>query len=164
MPTEYRTKIVEIQIPADINIIFGQSHFVKSVEDMYEAMVTSSMGIQFGIAFCEASQKRLIRSDGNDQKLIELAEKAAFHVACGHTFFIFMKAGFPIGVMRRIKDVDEVCRIFCATANPLQVIIAETAQGRGVLGVIDGQAPLGIEKDEDVKERKDFLRKIGYKR
>lgn len=164
MTTEYTTKIVDIKIPTDVNIVFGQSHFVKTVEDLYEAMVTSSMEIKFGIAFCEASQKRLIRSDGNDRELIELAEKAAFDVACGHTFFIVMKEGFPISVMQRIKDVDEVCRIFCATANPLQVIIAETDQGRGVLAVIDGYAPLGIEQEEDVVERKEFLRKIGYKR
>ena len=164
MDSNFRTKLVRLDIPADCNIVFGQSHFIKTVEDLYEALVGASPTIKFGIAFCEASQKRLIRTDGNDEELIKLASTAAFDVACGHTFFIYLKDGFPINVLGRVRDVDEVCRIFCATANPLEVIVAETKQGRGVLAVIDGEPPLGIESDEDKKERVEFLRKIGYKR
>ncbi len=164
METNFRRKIVKVNIPVDCNVIFGHSHFIKTVEDLYEALVTASPSLKFGIAFCEASQKRLIRTDGNDEELIKLASTAAFDVACGHSFFIYMRDGFPINVLRRVKEVDEVCRIFCATANPLEVIVGETRQGRGVLGVVDGEAPLGIETEEDKTERKDFLRKIGYKR
>ncbi|UCE25960.1 MAG: adenosine-specific kinase [Candidatus Zixiibacteriota bacterium] len=160
----FRRKIVKVDIPADCNVIFGHSHFIKTVEDLYEVLVTASPSLKFGIAFCEASQKRLIRTDGNDEDLVKLASTAAFDVACGHSFFIYMKDGFPINVLRRVKEVDEVCRIFCATANPLEVIVGETHQGRGVLGVVDGEAPLGIETEEDKAERKDFLRRIGYKR
>ncbi|MDH3890687.1 MAG: adenosine-specific kinase [candidate division Zixibacteria bacterium] len=162
--TDYKTKIVQVEIPADANVIFGMSHFIKTVEDLYEALVSSSMSLKFGIAFCEASMKRLIRTDGNNPELIEMASSAAFDVACGHTFFIYLRDGFPINVLNRVKAVPEVCRIFCATANPLQVLIAETNQGRGVLGVIDGETPLGIETDDDKAERVEFLKKIGYKR
>lgn len=161
---DFKTKIVAVDIPADVNVIFGMSHFIKTVEDLYETLVSSSMSLKFGIAFCEASMKRLIRTDGNDPDLILMAGKAAFDVACGHSFFIYMRDGFPINVLDRVKAVPEVCRIFCATANPLQVIVAETKQGRGVLGVIDGESPLGIETDEDRTERVAFLKKIGYKR
>ncbi|UCG62520.1 MAG: adenosine-specific kinase [Candidatus Zixiibacteriota bacterium] len=164
MDANFRTKVVRVNIPPDCNVIFGHSHFIKTVEDLYEALVTGSPALKFGIAFCEASQKRLIRTDGNDEDLIKQASTAAFDVACGHSFFVYMKDGFPINVLQRVKAVDEVCRIYCATANPLEVIVAETQQGRGVLGVIDGEAPLGIETPEDKKERGDFLRKIGYKR
>ena len=164
METSFRTKTVKVDIPVDCNVIFGHSHFIKSVEDLYEALVTSSPSLKFGIAFCEASQKRLIRTDGNDAELIKLASTAAFDVACGHSFFIYMKNGFPINVLQRVKNVDEVCRIYCATANPLEVIVAETHQGRGVMAVIDGEPPLGIETEEDKQERSEFLRKIGYKR
>lgn len=164
MESSFRTKIVKIEIPEDTNIIFGQSHFIKTVEDIYEALVTGCPGLKFGIAFCEASQKRLIRTDGNDEKMVEAATKAAYDVACGHSFFVFMKEGFPISVLDRVKNVQEVCRIFCATANPLEVLIAETRQGRGVLAVIDGEAPTGVETDEDKIERTKFLRTIGYKR
>lgn len=160
----HNTHLVPVEIPEGSNIIFGQTHFIKSVEDLYEALVTSSPTLKFGIAFCEASQERLVRSDGNDNELMEMAEKAALAVGCGHSFFIFMKNGFPINVLNRVKDVPEVCHIFCATANPLQVLVAETELGRGVLGVVDGQSPLGIEKAEHKKVRKEFLRKIGYKR
>ncbi len=162
--TEFKTKIISVDIPEDVNVIFGMSHFIKTVEDLYETLVSSSMTLKFGIAFCEASMKRLIRTDGNDPKLIEMASTAAFDVACGHTFFIYLMNGFPINVLNRIKMVPEVCRIFCATANPLQVIVAETTQGRGVLGVVDGEPPLGIEGDADKAERIEFLKKIGYKR
>jgi hypothetical protein len=160
----YKEHVVKIDIAEGLNVIFGMSHFIKTVEDLYEALVTSSPSLKFGIAFCEASGKRLVRTDGNDRELIELAEQAAFDVACGHTFFLFLRDGFPVNVLARVKAVDEVCRIFCATANPLQVLVAATDQGRGVLGVIDGQAPLGIESDDDKQERVEFLRKIGYKR
>jgi len=160
----FKTKVVKVEIPPDGNIIFGHSHFIKTVEDLYETLVEASPGIKFGIAFCEASQKRLIRTDGNNEDLIERATKAAFDVACGHTFFIYMKEGFPVNVLNRIKNLSEVCRIFCATANPLEVIVAETKLGRGVLAIIDGFTPLGIETDEDKKERNEFLRTIGYKR
>jgi len=160
----YRQHLVKVDIPEGLNMVFGQSHFIKTVEDLYETLVAASPSLKFGIAFCEASQKRLVRTDGNNLELIEMAQNAAFDVACGHTFFIYLRDGFPINVLDRIKKVDEVCRIFCATANPLEVIVAETSLGRGVLGVIDGQAPVGIETDEDRQERKEFLRKIGYKR
>lgn len=159
-----KTKTVSVKIADGENVVFGQSHFIKTVEDLYEALVTASPTIKFGIAFCEASGKRLVRHDGNDAGLIAKATKAAFDVGCGHTFFIYMKDGFPVNILNRIKEVHEVCRIFCATANPLQVIVAETGQGRGVTGVIDGEPPLGIETPEDQDERKTFLRKIGYKR
>lgn len=164
MEATFKTKIVKINIPVDCNVIFGHSHFIKTVEDLYEALVSASPSLKFGIAFCEASQKRLIRTDGNDEELIKLASAAAFDVACGHSFFIYMKDGFPINVLGRIRATDEVCRIYCATANPLEVIVAETYQGRGVLGVVDGETPLGIETSEDKAERSEFLRKIGYKR
>lgn len=160
----FKTKIVKVDIPSDANAIFGQTHFIKTVEDLYETLVESSPGVKFGIAFCEASQKRLIRTDGNNQDLIEMAAKAAFDVGCGHTFFIYMRDGFPVNVLNRIKNVSEVCSVFCATANPLEVVVAETDLGRGVLGVIDGFTPLGIEADDDKKERNEFLRTIGYKR
>lgn len=164
MSENFKTKVVKVEVPSDCNVIFGHTHFIKTVEDLYETLITSSPTLQFGIAFCEASQKRLIRTDGNSEELIELAAKAAFDIACGHSFFVYLKNGYPINVLKRIKEVDEICRIFCATANPLEVIVAETQQGRGVLAVVDGEPPLGIETDEDKKERRDFLRKIGYKR
>lgn len=164
MQGSFKTKIVKVDIPADTNIIFGQTHFIKTVEDLYEALATASPSLKFGIAFCEASQKRLIRTDGNSPELIKMASEAAFDIACGHTFMIYLRDGFPINVLGRIKDVDEVCRIFCATANPLEVLVAETSLGRGVLAVVDGDTPIGIETDDDKKERVEFLRKIGYKR
>jgi adenosine/AMP kinase len=160
----FKEHVVKVDIPEGLNVIFGMSHFIKTVEDLYEALISSSPTLKFGIAFCEASQKRLVRTDGNDREMIEMAEQTAFDVGCGHTFFVFLRDGFPINVLTRVKQVDEVCRIFCATANPLQVLVAETDLGRGVLGVIDGLTPLGVEGDEDKRERIDFLRKIGYKR
>lgn len=162
--TDYKTKLVKVDIPEGTNVVFGMSHFIKTVEDLYETLIESGTAIKFGIAFCEASQKRLIRHDGNDPEMVELASSAAFDVACGHTFFIYMKGAFPISVLNRIKNVSEVCRIFCATANPLEVIVAESGLGRGVLGVIDGQTPLGIEEEADQEERAGFLRQIKYKR
>ncbi len=160
----FKTKIVQVDIPEGINIIFGMSHFIKTVEDLYETLISSSTNIKFGIGFCEASGKKLVRCDGNDDAMIKAATDAAYDVGCGHTFFIFLKDSFPISVMRRVKEVDEVCRIFCATANPVQVLVAETSQGRGVMAVVDGEMPVGIETDEDRTERQAFLRTIGYKR
>ena len=159
-----KTKVIKVTIPEGCNIIFGHAHFIKTVEDLYETLISSGMAVKFGIAFCEASQQCLIRTDGNDEELIRLAENAADDVGAGHSFFIYMKDGFPINVLNRVKAVDEVCRIYCATANPLEVIVVETSQGRGVLGVVDGERPLGIETEEDKTARKQFLRKIGYKR
>ncbi|MDF1544539.1 MAG: adenosine-specific kinase [bacterium] len=164
METEFKTKVIPVEMPTDCNVIFGQSHFVKTVEDIYEALITTSSSLQFGIAFCEASQKRLVRTDGNDPAMIEAATQAAFDVACGHSFFIFLKGGFPINILNRVKECQEVCRLFCATANPLQILVAETRQGRGVQGVVDGETPVGVETDSDRKERTEFLRSIGYKR
>jgi len=157
-------EVVDVENPDTLNVIFGQSHFIKTVEDLYEALVQSGTSIKFGIAFCEASGPKLIRSDGNDEKLIELAKKNAMKVGCGHSFWIFLNNGFPINVLNQVKNVPEVCRIFCATSNPLQVIVAKTAKGRGVSAVIDGGSPSGFEGDKEKQERKDFLRKIGYKR
>lgn len=157
-------KLVEVKIPEGCNVILGQSHFIKTVEDLYETIVESGMGIKFGIAFCESSGKRLIRSDGNNAELVKHAEKEAMKIGAGHTFIVFIKNGFPVNVLNRIKNVSEVCSIYAATANPLKVVIAETEEGRGILGVIDGGKPAGIEKEEDKKERKELLRKLGYKR
>ncbi len=155
---------VDIEVPEGCNVVIGQSHFIKTVEDLYETVAESGMAIKFGFAFCEASGKRLIRSDGNDEGLQKHAEKEAQKIGAGHTFVLFVKNGFPINILNRIKDLSEVTNLFCATANPVQAIIVETEKGRGMLGVVDGETPLGIETDEDRKERKDFLRKIGYKR
>jgi len=156
-------KTVTIEKPADMNFILGQSHFIKTVEDLYEAIVQTVPGMKFGIAFCESSGPALVRREGNDPSLIELAAKNALALACGHCFIIFMTGGFPVNILNTIKNVPEVCRIFCATANPVEVIIAESDQGRGILGVIDGVKTKGIEIEDDVKTRKEFLRKIGYK-
>jgi len=157
------TKTVKIEKPAEYNIIIGQSHFIKTVEDIYEAMVGAVPGIKFGMAFCESSGACLIRSAGTDDDLKKLAEKNALAVGAGHSFIIIMKDSYPINVLNAIKDVPEVCGIYCATANPVELVIAETETGRGILGVIDGSKPKGIEDDAGIKWRKDFLRKIGYK-
>ena len=157
------TKIVDVKVPDGCNVILGQSHFIKTVEDMYEALVSAVPGIKFGVGFCESSGPCLVRFDGNDAELKELASKTAFQLSAGHTFIIFMRNAFPINLLDKVKAVPEVCNIYCATANPFQVILAETEQGRGVLGVVDGFASKGIETQKDVVERKDFLRKIGYK-
>jgi adenosine/AMP kinase len=155
---------VHIEKPEAINFIFGQSHFIKTVEDMHEALVGSVPGIKFGLAFCEASGKCLVRSTGTDPELEELAKQNAMALSAGHSFILFLGEGFyPINVLNTVKNVPEVCHIFCATANPTEVILAETDLGRGVLGVIDGASPLGFEGEEDVAWRKNFLRMIGYK-
>jgi len=162
--SEVKLYVVDIPIPEGTNVIIGQSHFIKSVEDIYECLVNSVPNIRFGLAFVEASGKRLIRYDGNDEELVKMAIEAAKKIGAGHTFVIYLKNAWPINVLNALKHVPEVVRIFAATANPLQVIVAETNQGRAILGVVDGFTPLGVESDEDKKERHEFLRKIGYKR
>jgi hypothetical protein len=156
-------RIVPIDIPEGLNIIIGQSHFVKTVEDMYEILSGSSPSLKFGVAFSEASGPCLVRYEGNDEELMKLAAEASFNLACGHTFVIFLKDGFPINVLNAIKACQEVCNIVCATSNPLEVIVADSGQGRGIMGVIDGSSPKGIEVEKDKKDRKALLRKFGYK-
>lgn len=157
-------KSVRLSIPDGANIIVGQSHFIKTVEDIYEAIVNTVPQMKFGVAFNEASGPCLTRADGNDEALKAKAIEMATAVAAGHTFYVVMTGGFPINVLGRIKDVPEVCGIYCATANPVEVIVAETEQGRGILGVIDGSSPKGVESEADAEWRHGFLRKIGYKR
>ncbi len=154
---------VQIENPQHLNFILGQSHFIKTVEDIYEAMVNSVPGAKFGVAFCEASDVCLVRHTGTDRELKDLAVKNAYNLAAGHCFIVFLKDLFPVNVLNAIKGVPEVCRIFCATANPVEVIIAETDLGRGILGVIDGFKSKGIETDQDIQKRKELLRQIGYK-
>ena len=155
---------VKIEKPIPINFILGQTHFIKTVEDIHEALVSAVPGINFGLAFCEASGKCLVRWSGTDADMIELAQKNAMAISAGHSFILFLGDGyFPINVLNAIKMIPEVCHIFCATANPTEVIVAETDQGRGILGVVDGQKPLGVEEEEDIAWRKGFLRQIGYK-
>ncbi len=155
---------VPIEKPLDLNFILGQSHFIKTVEDIHEVMVNAVPGIKFGLAFCEASGKCLVRTSGTDPALVELAQKNALAIGAGHSFILFLGADYyPINVLNAIKMTPEVCRIFCATANPTEVIVAEGENGRGILGVIDGFSPQGVEGDEDVAWRKGFLRMIGYK-
>jgi len=156
-------KIVKIENPAGLNMILGQSHFIKTVEDVYEVMVSTVPMAKFGLAFCEASDVCLVRHTGTDEELRELAAKNAYALSAGHSFIIFMKDMFPVNVLNAIKNVPEVCRIFCATANPVEVILAETEQGRGIMGVVDGFASKGIETDPDIAARKNLLREIGYK-
>lgn len=156
-------EVVKIENPDELNFILGHSHFIKTVEDIHEALINTVPNIKFGLAFCEASQKCLIRWSGTDDQLIKLARDNARKLSAGHTFIVFLKDAFPINVLRTIKQVPEVCRIHCATANPVEVIIAKTDLGRGIMGVIDGFSSKGVETDEDIKERKDFLRMIGYK-
>jgi uncharacterized protein len=156
-------KIVKIEKPADMNFILGQSHFIKTIEDLYEAIVQTVPGMKFGIGFSESSGPALVRWAGNDTRLVELAKKNSMALACGHSFIIFMEGGFPVNILNTVKNVPEVCGIFCATANQVEVIVAETEQGRGILGVIDGMKTKGIETEADITVRKEFLRKIGYK-
>jgi hypothetical protein len=156
--------IVRVEKPEEVNFILGMSHFIKTVEDVYEALVTAVPGIRFGVAFCEASDPALVRRAGSDEGMIELAVKNALAIGAGHSFFVFLGPGFyPINVLNTVKAVPEVCRIFCATANPTEVILARTEQGRAILGVVDGVSPKGVESEDDVAQRKGFLRKIGYK-
>ena len=157
------TRVVDVKVPDGCNVILGQSHFIKTVEDLYEALVNAVPTIKFALAFCESSGPCLVRVDGNDSELKDLASKNAFALSAGHSFIIFMRNAYPINVLDKVKAIPEVCNIFLATANPFQVILAETEQGRGILGVVDGYASKGIETEKDVRERKEFLRKIGYK-
>jgi len=157
-------KTVKLTFPEGCNIILGQSHFIKTVEDIYEIMVNSVPGIKFGLAFSEASGPCLIRKDGTDKALIDIAVENLENIASGHSFFIVMQDAFPINVLNSLKQCFEVVNIFCASANPVEVIVAESEQGRGILGVIDGFSPKGVESDKDIEKRKEFLRIIGYKR
>lgn len=161
--TQIAMHVVTVEKPEDVNLILGQSHFIKTVDDLHETLIAAVPGLRFGIAFCEASGLRLIRRSGNDDELIELATRNASAIGAGHAFIVFMRDGFPVNVLNAVKLVPEVCRIYCATANPLQVVVAETDAGRGILGVIDGEPPLGVEMEDDVTARRDLLRQLGYK-
>ncbi len=154
---------VKIEPPKDCNTILGMAHFIKTAEDLYEALVNSVPNIQFGLGFCESSGPCLVRHEGNDVELRRLAAEKAFEIGCGHSFLIFIRNAYPLNVLDKIKKAPEVCTVYAATANPLEVIIAEIAQGRGIVGVVDGLKSKGIETDEDLAERRQFLRKIGYK-
>jgi adenosine/AMP kinase len=154
---------VKVEKPEATNFILGQAHFIKTVEDIHEAIVATTSQMRFGLAFCESSGPALVRRSGNDEALIELATNNALAVAAGHSFFVFMENGFPVNILNAIKAVPEVCRIFCATANPVEVVVAESAQGRAILGVVDGCSPKGVEGEQDVLARLRFLRQIGYK-
>jgi len=154
---------IKIEVPANCNTIIGMAHFIKTVEDMYEALISAVPGIKFGIGFCESSGPRLVRHEGNDEELRKLAAEKAFELACGHSFIVFLRNAYPINVLDKIKQVPETCTVFAATANPVEVVIAETEQGRGIVAVVDGLKSKGIETEEDIRERKRFLRKIGYK-
>jgi adenosine/AMP kinase len=156
--------VVQIDKPEAVNFILGQSHFIKTVEDLHEVLVSTVPSIKFGLAFCESSGPALVRASGTDEELVELAKQNALALSAGHSFVIFLGEGFyPINVLNTVKAVPEVCRIFCATANPVEVILAETEQGRGILGVVDGVKAKGVETEDDVAQRKAFLRMIGYK-
>lgn len=154
---------MQVEKPEEVNVIIGMSHFIKTCEDIYEEMVNAVPDIKFGLAFCEASVKKLIRTEGTDDDLVALAVKNAQAIGAGHSFVLMLSNAFPINVLRNLRMVPEIVSIFCATANPLQVIVAETEQGRGIIGVIDGHSPLGVENKRDLRNRQSFLRKIGYK-
>ncbi len=156
-------KTVKIDPPKDCNTILGMAHFIKTAEDLYEALVNSVPTIKFGVGFCESSGPCLVRHEGNDEELRRMAAEKAFEIGCGHSFVILIKNAYPLNVLDKIKRVPEVCTVLAATANPLEVIIAETSQGRGIVGVVDGSKSKGIENEADIKERRDFIRKIGYK-
>ena len=164
MSTTTKIESLKVDVPEGCNVIFGQSHFIKTVEDLYETIVESGTSIKFGIAFAEASGKRLVRSDGNDAELVEYAEKEMMRIGAGHTFIIFVRSGYPINILNRIKEVSEVCTIYVASANSLEIVYADVGEGRAVLGVVDGAKPLGIEGLTDKEERRELLRKIGYKK
>ncbi len=161
--SESALEVVPIEMPDGTNLILGQAHFIKTVEDLYEALVGSSPHLRFGIAFCEASGPRLVRRAGNDPGLVDQAVQHAVALGAGHSFVVLLREGFPVNVLNQVKAVPEVCQIFCASANPVQVLVARTAQGRGILGVVDGHSPVGVEDDEDERARKALLRDIGYK-
>lgn len=155
---------IKVAKPDDVNIIIGQAHFIKTVEDIYETVVASVPNIKFGLAFCESSGACLVRSEGTDETLKKLAETNALNIGAGHSFIIMLKDAYPINILNAVKDIQEVCNIFCATANPAELVIVESAQGRGILGVIDGAKPKGVEEPPDIEWRKGLLRKIGYKK
>ena len=163
MNSELTLVTVPVEKPEEVNLILGQAHFIKAVDDLYEALAGSSPHLRFGVAFCEASGPRLVRRAGNDDELVELAVRNALAIGAGHSFVVFLREGYPVNVLNQVKAVPEVCRVYCATANPVEVVIAETPQGRAVLGVVDGSSPLGVETEEDVAARRDLLRSIGYK-
>jgi adenosine/AMP kinase len=158
-----RLHLVRLEKPDEMNVILGQAHFIKTVEDVHEALAGVSSSLRFGLAFCESSGPRLVRRSGNDDELVELATQNALAVGAGHAFVVLLRDGFPINVLNQIKQVPEVCRIYCATANAVEVVVAETEQGRGIVGVVDGEPPLGVESDADVHARRALLREIGYK-
>jgi hypothetical protein len=160
---DLRFERVALEKPEHVNVIVGQAHFIKTVEDLHETLATHTPAAKFGLAFVESSGPCLVRVSGNDAAMSELAARNALRVGAGHTFYIFLDGAFPIAVLNAIKEVQEVCLVYCATANPLEIIVAESAQGRGIMGVIDGQAPKGIETDEDKAKRKELLRQFGYK-
>lgn len=156
-------EVVDIDKPDDVNVVLGQSHFIKTVDDLHEALVGVSPHLRFGLAFCEASGACLVRRSGNDDELVELATRHALAIGAGHSFVLFLREGFPVNVLNPIKAVPEVCSLFCATANPVQVLVAVTERGRGIVGVVDGAPPVGVETDSDVADRRELLRRIGYK-
>ncbi|MCK4395223.1 adenosine-specific kinase [candidate division WOR-3 bacterium] len=156
-------KTVDIENPQGLNVVLGQSHFIKTVEDVYEALVSTVPGIKFGFAFCESSDRRLVRFTGTDDELIELSKKNALNISAGHSFILFLKDVYPINILKTLRTVPEIVGFYCATANQVKVIVAEDGEQRGILGVLDGMKPVGMEDEEAIKERKDFLRKIGYK-
>jgi len=158
-----KTEVIRLEVPADCNLILGQSHFIKTIEDIYEAMVNTAPSSKFGVAFCESSGPCLVRREGNDENLVKAAAQNALRVGAGHCFILLLRNAYPINVLNTLKNVPEVCHVYCATANPVEVVVAETELGRGILGVIDGKKSAGIEGVEGVNERKKFLRKIGYK-
>lgn len=155
--------MVRVETPDDVNVVIGQAHFIKTVDDLHEALVGVSPALRFGVAFCEASGARLVRRSGNDAELVDLATRSALAVGAGHSFVVCLREGFPLNVLNPLKAVPEVCTVFCATANPVEVLVAVTPLGRGILGVVDGEPPLGVETDDDVAERRALLRAIGYK-
>jgi uncharacterized protein len=161
--SDVRLELVDVENPEALNLILGQSHFVKTVEDLHEALAGAVPQLRFGIAFCEASGPRLVRRTGTDPELLELATRNALAIGAGHAFIVFLRDAFAINVLNQVKLVPEVCRIYCATANPVQVIVAQTAAGRGILGVVDGEPPLGVEREADIAARRDLLRQLGYK-
>jgi len=164
MSTEYKILIIDVPVPEKTNVIIGQTHFIKSVEDIAEVVATSVPNAKFGLAFNEASGDRLVRFDGNDTELVQLAIESAKRIGAGHVFVLYLRDAWPINILNQIKNVQEVAHVFCATANPVQVVVIETSQGRGVLGIVDGYTVVGVEKEEDKKKRIEFLRRIGYKR